>query len=101
MTSMLRAYILSYDIGDAKRLRAMHRLAKAYGRPLQYSVFACLLRREDRVRLAQRIESLIDRENDRVIILDIGTVGDRESWIAPMETFGRQDPGKRDSAIIV
>jgi CRISPR/Cas system-associated endoribonuclease Cas2 len=35
---MLRAYILSYDIADPKRLRTMHKLAKAYGQPLQYSV---------------------------------------------------------------
>ncbi|MGH7707216.1 MAG: CRISPR-associated endonuclease Cas2 [Vulcanimicrobiaceae bacterium] len=97
---MLRAYILSYDISDAKRLRAMHKLAKAYGRPLQYSVFACLLRREDRVRLASRVEGLIDERRDRVIILDIGTVADRESWIPAMQVFGRQELTKEPAAVI-
>lgn len=99
--SSLRAYILSYDIADAKRLRSMHRLAKAYGRPLQYSVFACVLRREDRVRLAARVEALIDRQADRVVILDIGSVADRESWIPPMETFGRQSLPTQGAVIIV
>lgn len=98
---MLRAYILSYDIADAKRLRAMHKLAKAHGRPLQYSVFACMLRREDRVRLAQRVEALIDAKRDRVIILDIGSVTDRESWIPPMEVFGRQEAATQPSVVIV
>ena len=98
---MLRAYILSYDVADPKRLRAMHRLAKAYGRPLQYSVFTCLLRREDRVRLAQRIEALINRVEDRVVILDIGSVADRETWIPPVEIFGRQDIPTQRSAVIV
>lgn len=98
---MLRAYILSYDIAHPKRLRAMHKLAKAFGRPLQYSVFACLLRREDRVRLAARIENLIDRGEDRVVIVDIGSVADRESWIPPMEIFGRQDIPEQRSAVIV
>lgn len=98
---MLRAYILSYDIANAKRLRAMHKLAKAFGRPLQYSVFACLLRREDRVRLAARIEGVIDRADDRVVIIDIGSVQDRESWIPPMEIFGRQDIPAQRSAVIV
>ena len=97
----MRAYILSYDISNPKRLRAMHRLAKAFGRPLQFSVFACLLRREDRVRLAARIETLINRVEDRVVIIDIGSVADRESWIPPMETFGRQGAPPQHSAVII
>jgi CRISPR-associated protein Cas2 len=97
---MLRAYILAYDISNPKRLRAMLKLAKAFGRPLQYSVFACLLRREDRVRLAARIESLIDPTQDRVIILDIGTVADRESWIPPLQVFGRQKIIENRNALI-
>jgi len=98
---MLRAYLLSYDIADKRRLREMHKLAKAYGRPLQYSVFACTLRREDRVRLASRIESLIDRARDRVVLLDLGTVTDRESWIPPMEIFGRQEVPRGRNAVVV
>ncbi len=98
---MLRAYLLSYDIAHPKRLRLMHKLAKAFGRPLQYSVFACLLRREDRVRLAARIEALIDRAADRVVIVDIGAVADRESWIPPVEVFGCQEIPAQRSAVIV
>ncbi len=98
---MLRAYLLSYDIGNAKRLRVMHRLAKAYGKPIQYSVFTCMLRRDQRIRLAERIEGLIDGAKDRVVLIDLGYVEDRESWIPPLEVFGRQqiDPG--DSVVIV
>ncbi len=99
--SVLRAYLLSYDIGEPKRLRAMHKLAKAYGRPLQYSVFACVMRRDDRVRLASRIETLIHRSEDRVVIIDLGAVADRESWIPPMEVFGRQVSPEQSGAIIV
>jgi CRISPR-associated protein Cas2 len=98
---MLRAYLLSYDIADAKRLRKMHKVATAFGRPLQYSVFACLLRRDDRVRLAALIEALIDVKRDRVVILDMGTVADRESWIPPMQIFGCQEIAQERSALIV
>lgn len=98
---MLRAYILAYDIMDKKRLRAMHRLAKAFGRPLQYSVFACLLRREERVSLSARIEATINQREDRVIVLDTGPVVDRESWIPPMEVFGVQVVPRPRSALIV
>lgn len=97
----MRAYILSYDISNAKRLRQMHKLALAYGRALQYSVFYCMLRREDRVRLALRVQGLIDPRTDRVIILDIGVVADRESWIPPMETFGRQLIAANPGTVIV
>jgi CRISPR-associated protein Cas2 len=97
----LRAYLLSYDIADPKRLRAMHKLAKAHGRPLQFSVFSCVLTREDRVRLAARIEALIDPKDDRVILLDIGTVEDQESWIPPMEVFGSQELHTRKNLVIV
>jgi CRISPR-associated protein Cas2 len=98
---MLRGYLLSYDIADKRRLREMHKLARAYGRPLQYSVFACTLRREDRVRLASRIEALIDRAKDRVVLLDLGTVADRESWIPPLEIFGRQEIPRGRNAVVV
>ena len=100
MTS-IRAYLLSYDIGDKKRLREMHKIAKAFGRPLQYSVFACTLRREDRVRLATRIEAFIDLKQDRVVLIDMGGVQDRESWIPPMEIFGRQEMPRERGAVIV
>ena len=96
----MRAYILSYDIADPRRLRAMHKLAKAYGDPIQFSVFSCLLRATDRVRLAQRIECLIDGRRDRVVLVDIGAVTDRETWIPPIEIFGRQEIPKNEKAII-
>lgn len=98
---MLRAYLLSYDIADAKRLRLVHRLAKAYGKPLQYSVFTCMLRRDQRVRLAQRIDALIDPKKDRVVILDLGYVEDRESWLPPVEIFGRQAVEPEKPVVIV
>jgi len=98
--SDLRAYILAYDIAEPKRLREMHKLAKGYGRPLQFSVFLCVLRREDRVRLAGRIETLISQREDRVILLDIGTVEDTESWIPPVEVFGCQEIPRRPPVVI-
>ncbi len=60
-----------------------------------------MLRRDQRIRLAERIEGLIDGAKDRVVLIDLGYVEDRESWIPPLEVFGRQqiDPG--DSVVIV
>jgi hypothetical protein len=53
------------------------------------------------VRLAARIERLIDASKDRVIILDVGTVQDRESWIPPMEVLGSQRMPTQRNAIVV
>ncbi len=79
----------------------MHALAKAFGRPLQYSVFVCVLRREDRVTLGARVEALIQHRSDRVVIIDLGTVPDRDSWIPPLEVFGMQHVPSEPSSIIV
>jgi len=98
---MQRAYILAYDICEAKRLRAMHRCAKAFGTPLQYSVFSCNLTRADRVRLAARIGEIIDGTKDRVVLIDVGPVPDVESWIPALEVFGRQEVrGVRRTVIV-
>jgi CRISPR-associated protein Cas2 len=97
---MRRRYLLSYDIGDARRLRAMHRVARAHGTALQYSVFLCVLARADRVRLAAAIEELIDHRRDRVIIIDLGEQSD-DSWIPDFEVFGRQQVERPRGHVVV
>ncbi len=84
----VRVYLLSYDICDARRLRAMHKIAIAHGAMLQYSLYACPLTRAQRIELKTRVENLIDRSTDRVIILDMGAAQDEGSWIPPYESLG-------------
>lgn len=69
---MRRSYLLCYDIADAKRLRRIHRLAKAYGEPWQYSVFYCILSPIDRVRLERDLAEIINHDEDQVLIIDLG-----------------------------
>ena len=40
-----RLYIITYDIGDPKRWRAVFKLVSGYGEWLQLSVFQCRLTR--------------------------------------------------------
>ncbi len=77
----------------------MHRVARAFGQPLQYSVFVCLLDRTNRVRLAAAIQEVIEKVHDRVVIIDLGADRD-ESWIPDFETFGRQQVERRRGAVI-
>ena len=97
---MRRAYLLSYDIGDAKRLRLMHRVARGFGTAVQYSVFICHLERATRVQLSAAVEQIIDRKRDRVIILDLGIERD-DCWIPEFEIFGRQQIERPKRHVIV
>ena len=44
-----RRYVVAYDIREPKRLRQVHSAMKAFGYPLQYSVFVCDLDGMERV----------------------------------------------------
>ena len=69
---MRRCYLVCYDIRDAKRLRQVHKLMKAYGEPWQYSVFYCTLKAIDRVRLETTLGEVMNLKEDQVLIIDLG-----------------------------
>ncbi len=70
---MRRCYLICYDICDAKRLRRVHRLMKAYGEAWQYSVFYCTLKAIDRVRLETAARELLNLKEDQLLIVDLGS----------------------------
>lgn len=80
------AYIVTYDISDAKRWRKVFRAMKGYGRRLQLSVWQCRLDGSRRIEMAIALESLIDREEDNVVILDLGPA---EDVTLHVESFGK------------
>jgi len=69
---MHREYFVAYDIRDPTRLRRVHKLMKGYGDGWQYSVFNCILKDIDRVRMQTDLESQINNKVDTVIIIDLG-----------------------------
>jgi CRISPR-associated protein Cas2 len=69
---MRRAYLLCYDIANAKRLRRTHRVAKSYGEPWQFSVFYCILSAIERVRLERDLADIINHSEDQILIIDLG-----------------------------
>lgn len=66
------AYVVTYDISDARRWRRVFRLMQGYGRWLQLSVFHCRLDGGRRVEMASQLEDIIDTTADHVLILDLG-----------------------------
>ena len=65
-------YIVTYDIADDKRWRRLFKLMHGYGEWLQLSVFQCRLSRMRQAELVQRIESILDREKDHLLMVDLG-----------------------------
>jgi CRISPR-associated protein Cas2 len=73
----LNCYIVSYDIRDEKRLSQVHKAMLGFGEPVHYSVFRCDLTHKDRVELVAALTKLIDLDEDRVMIIDLGPVDGR------------------------
>lgn len=72
--SGLSCYIVSYDIRDDKRLRRVSKIMKEFGVRLHYSVFRCDIARIDITRLKSRLLEVINQEQDRIMIMDLGPV---------------------------
>jgi CRISPR-associated endoribonuclease Cas2 len=70
---MRHCYLVCYDICDTKRLRRVHKMMKGFGESWQYSIFFCILKDTDRVRLQVSIEEEINQHEDRVMILELGS----------------------------
>lgn len=67
-----RLYIVTYDISNQKRWRRVFRIMKGYGQWLQLSVFQCRLTARRRADMAARLDREIKREEDHVLIVDVG-----------------------------
>jgi CRISPR-associated protein Cas2 len=69
---MRRCYLVCYDICHAKRLRRVFKVMKGYGEHWQFSVFFCVLKDIDRVRLQTDLEREMNLKEDQVMLLDLG-----------------------------
>ncbi|MGQ0592017.1 MAG: CRISPR-associated endonuclease Cas2 [Gammaproteobacteria bacterium] len=65
-------FIVTYDISDPKRWRAVFSLMNGYGEWLQLSVFQCRLTRRRHAELVATLDQIIHHEQDHVLMLDLG-----------------------------
>jgi CRISPR-associated protein Cas2 len=65
-------YLVTYDISDDKRWRAIYGLMNGYGEWLQLSVFQCRLTRKRHAEMVATLDQLIHHDQDHVLILDLG-----------------------------
>ena len=69
---MRRCYLVCYDICDDKRLRQVFKIMKGFGEHWQYSIFFCILKPIDRVRMQGDLEDVMNLKQDQVLIIDLG-----------------------------
>ena len=69
---MRRCYLVCYDIRDAKRLRRVFKTMKGYGEHWQFSIFFCVLKDIDRVRMQTDLEAEMNLKEDQVLVVDLG-----------------------------
>lgn len=93
-----RLYVVAYDIAHQKRWRRVFRLMNGYGRWLQLSVFQCRLSARRRAQMAARLEAIIRRDEDHVLIIDLGPIDHVELRI---ESLGKAYESPTREAIVI
>jgi CRISPR-associated protein Cas2 len=88
-------YIVTYDIADPRRWRAVFKLMHGYGEWLQLSVFQCRLVRRRHVEMLAKLESAIRLAEDHVMIIDVGVAENAEPRVRslgkrPFEAITRE-----------
>ncbi len=96
---MLHVFLVVYDIADPVRLRKVHRTVKAFGDPLQYSVFRCELSEANCVRLKAKLSDVIHATEDQVLVFRLGPVDG--TYTVQVEALGRRYDPSRHEALIV
>lgn len=96
---MRLAWIVSYDIADAKRLRRVHRKMRGYGDALQYSVFRCELSSAEKARLLSELHGLLNHAEDQILLVPLGPPGGTND--GRIEALGRPYVDRDRAAIVV
>lgn len=91
-------YVITYDIGDQKRWRAVFKLMKGYGEWLQLSVFQCRLSRRRHAELLATLDEIIHHRDDHVLMLDLGLADNVSPRVV---SLGKNfDPVERQAVIV-
>jgi CRISPR-associated protein Cas2 len=95
---MEHLYIVSYDIADQRRWRRVFKMMHGYGEWLQLSVFQCRLGRARLAQLEAAVGELINRDEDHVLILDVGLA---EEVTPRVKSLGKTFRAVQREAVIV
>lgn len=92
-------YIVTYDIGDQKRWRAVFKLMHGYGDWLQFSVFQCRLSARRHAELLATLDEIIHHDDDHILMLDIGVA---DNVVPRIVSLGKRpfQPVVRETVIV-
>jgi len=76
-------YIIAYDIRNQKRLHKVFKTMKDFGEHRQYSIFECRLSEVSLLKLKNKLENIIDKQDDQVLIIKLC-----ESCLNSIEAMG-------------
>lgn len=96
---MRRCYLVCYDISDPKRLRRVNKVIKGYGESWQFSIFFCVIKEIDRVRLQYKIEEEMNQKEDQVVIIDLGI--DEKAARAAVVVMGKSLPKQERGFVVI
>ena len=87
---MRHCYIVCYDIADEKRLTQVRETVKDYGARLQFSVYQCEVADTDLARLKETLRGIINRDEDRILFLNLGPLEKSGQLSSCVESMGRE-----------
>ncbi|ADL12358.1 CRISPR-associated endonuclease Cas2 [Acetohalobium arabaticum] len=58
--------VISYDISEDKRRNRIFKILKDFGTWIQYSVFECELEKKDYLKLRDRLQKVLDEDEDNI-----------------------------------
>jgi CRISPR-associated protein Cas2 len=73
-------HLICYDIADKKRLQRVHRLVSEKAIPLQYSVYLAHLKKSQCQRLIDKLETIINPEQDDIRIYPLPKNPEWSRW---------------------
>jgi CRISPR-associated protein Cas2 len=98
--TMRNVFLVSYDVADAKRLRRAYKKMCGFGTPVQYSVFRCELTATERQLLKEALWDILNWDQDRVMLVDLGPAGARGDECVEFWGDPRVEPPRRTATIV-
>ena len=96
---MRRCYLVCYDIREPRRLRRVHKVMKGYGEAWQFSVFFCVLKAIDLVRLQADLKKEMNLKQDQAMIVDLGN--EEEEARNEVITIGQRLPEQEERVVVI
>jgi len=89
-----RRFLVTYDVSDAKRVKAVHKAMGGFGQHVQFSVFLCELNGREFLQMEHRLQKLLNLRQDQALIFDLGPLGNERDDL--IQSIGRdyEEPAK-------